>query len=261
MFKTKLLASVLLVLAVLFAQVGTVLAAPPAQDATPVLGTITDIQTETDTEGVTTVVVTVLDDAGTSHTVRLTVETAATLGLLTLDATTGEPILDPTTGEPVVDQTKIGQLGEFDPTLVIVEEETEDVHPIAAILASFFGMDAGEVNDLHEDGYGFGVIAQALWMAENLDGEAATADMILQAKSENDYSDFVLPDGSTPTNWGQFKKAVLEKKNNLGVIVSGQAGDSVDDVVTQQENGNGNGKGKDKNKEKDNKGNGKNKNP
>lgn len=252
MFKTKSLAGILLVMAVLFAQVGTVFAAPSAQETTPILGTIVKITTETDENDVTTVLVTVLDDMGATQTVRLSVETAVALELVTLDLATNEP---------VVDEDKVGQLVEIDPTTVLVDEETEDVHPIAAILASFFGMDAGAVNDLHEDGYGFGVIAQAMWMAQNLDGEEYTADLILQAKRDNDFSDFTLPDGSSPTNWGQFKKAVLEKKNNLGVIVSGQAGDSVDDFSSQQNNGNGKDKNKDKNKDKSNNGNGKNKNP
>jgi hypothetical protein len=68
MFKTKYLASILLVLAVLFAQVGSVLAAPAAQDTTPIAGTIQNITLETDTEGVTTVLVTVLDDQGGTQT-------------------------------------------------------------------------------------------------------------------------------------------------------------------------------------------------
>ncbi len=57
MSKTKVFAGVLLVLAVLFAQVGTALAAPVAQDTTPIKGTIQSITTET-VNGVTTVVVT-----------------------------------------------------------------------------------------------------------------------------------------------------------------------------------------------------------
>lgn len=251
MFKTKSLAAILLVMAVLFAQAGTVFASPSTQEATPILGTIQSITTETNENGVTSVLVTVLDDMGAAQTVRLSVETAVALGLVTLDATTNEPL---------VDSTKIGQLVEIDPTTVIVDEETENVHPIAAILASFFGVDASVVDGYHEDGYGFGVIAQAMWMAQGLNGDVSTANLILEAKESGDYSAFILPDGSTPTNWGQFKKAALGKdKKNLGVIVSGQAGDSVDDFSAQQENGKGNGK--DKNKDKGNNGNGKNKNP
>jgi len=245
MFKIKSIAGILLVMAVLFAQVGTVFAAPFTQETTPIVGTIVSIIPETDENGVTTILVTVQDDAGATQTVRLSVETADALDLVTLD---------PVTNEPVVDQTKVGQPVSIDPTTVIVDEETEgDVHPIAAILASFFGVDAGVVNDYHEDGFGFGVIAQALWMAQGLEenNPEIDADMILAAKRDKDFSAFVLPDGSTPTNWGQFKKAALGKdKKNLGIIVSGHAEneDGTTDVNTLQEHGNG----KDKNKDKGN---------
>lgn len=255
MFKTKTLASILLVMAVLFAQVSTVFAAGAAQEATPILGTIQSIVVETDENGVTTVLVTVLDDMGETHTARLSVETALALELVTLDASTNEP---------VADQSKVGQLVEIDPTTVIVDEDPEeDVHPIAAILATFFGVDAGIVNDYHEDGFGFGVIAQAMWMAQGLNGDASAAGLILEAKESGDYSAFTLPDGSEPTNWGQFRKAALGKdKKNLGMIVSGQANnDDTDAGFAQPGNGNGKDKGKGKDKDKGNNGNGKNKNP
>jgi hypothetical protein len=246
MSNTKFLASILLVIAVLFTQVGTVAAAPQAQETTPITGTIQTVTTETDANSVTTVVVTLLDEQGATQTVRLSVETAVTLGLVTLD---------PTMQEPVVDETKVGQTVEIDPTTIIPEEE-KDVHPIAAILASFFNEDASVVNGYHEDGFGFGVIAQAMWIAQGLDGDASTAGLILEAKESGDYSAFVLPDGSIPTNWGQFKKAALGKdKKNLGVIVSGHAEEvSTDEGMEElapQDRGQGNGKDKDKGKGKD----------
>lgn len=241
MFKTKLLASILLAIAVLFAQVGLVAAAPTAQDTTPITGTIQSITTETDANDVTTVLVTLLDDLGATQTVRLSVETAASLGLVALD---------PVTSEPVVDETQVGQLIEIDPTTVIPDETLEEpVHPIAALLAAFFGEEASIVNDYHEDGFGFGVIAQAMWMSKNLNEDASLAGLILDAKKSGDYSEFILPDGSTPTNWGQFKKAVSEKKNNLGVIVSGNA--DLDDSINSTEKEHGSGKDKDKGNGKD----------
>src|SRR5215211_1773978 len=252
MFKTKTLTGIFLVVAVLLMQVGTVFAAPAAQETTPITGTIVSVEPSTDAEGETTYLVTVKDDeTGETQTVRVSEDTAASLGLLAKDPVTGELVLDPTTGEPVVDETQFGQPVTIASDDVIPDEEPEDedVHPIAAILAEFFDMDAGEVNELHEDGYGFGVIAQALWMAEKLetDNPEVAAAMILEAKSSGNYEDFVLEDGSTATNWGQFKKAVLDKKHNLGVIVSGHA-DSPDDETAQQEHG----KGKDKDKDKGN---------
>jgi hypothetical protein len=75
-----------------------------------------------------------------------------------------------------------------------------------------------------------------------------TAGLILEAKTTGDYSAFVLPDGSTPTNWGQFKKAALGKdKKNLGIIVSGHA-EPGDDTTTITSDQHGNGKDKNKNK-------------
>lgn len=246
MFKAKLLAGILLV-AVLFAQVGTVLAAPVAQDATPITGTVVGLAKETDANGVTTVLVTVQDDMGATQTYRISVETAVALGLATVDATTNEVTLRDLALETQPVEVTI------DPATVLVDEAPaeEPVNPVAAILASFFGVDPSVVNQYHEDGYGFGVIAQALWIAKGLNADVTTAGLILEAKTTGDYSAFVLPDGSTPTNWGQFKKAALGKdKKNLGIIVSGHAdpGDETTGLNSEQQHGNG----KDKNKNKGN---------
>jgi hypothetical protein len=246
MLNIKLLASILFALAVMVSQVGNVAAAPQTQDTLPIAGTIQSIATETDSNGVTTVIVTLLDDQGVTQTVRLSVDTAVTLGLVTLD---------PAKNEPVVDETQIGQTVEIDPTTVIPDEEPteEAVHPIAAILANFFDEDPGVVNGYHEDGFGFGVIAQAMWMSESINGDVSVAGLILEAKRSGDYGSFELPDGSAPTNWGQFKKAIMQKdKKNLGIIVSGHADDSSEDSATQEDHGNGKNKEKKQKKDKKN---------
>lgn len=238
MIKTKLLGSALLILVVLFAQVGNAAAAPQTQDTAPITGTIQGIATETDANGTTTVVVTLQDAQGGTQTARLSVDTAVALGLVTLD---------PTTQQPVADQTKVGQSVEIDPAAVLPEEPAEEVHPIATILGDFFGVDPSVVNDYHENGFGFGVISQAMWMSQSITGNASSAGLILEAKKSGDYSAFTLPDGSTPTNWGQFKKAFKDgkEKHNQGVIISGHANDN--DSPDKNENG----KDKDKNKGKD----------
>jgi hypothetical protein len=256
MLNTTRLAGILLVLAVLFAQVGNVAAAPQVQDTTPITGTVQSITTETDTNGLKTVLVTVLDDQGATQTLRLSVETAVTLGLVTLD---------PTTKEPVVNETQVGQTVEIDPTTVIPEDNAEEsVHPIAWLLAEFFGEDPSVVDGYHEDGFGFGVIAQALWMSSNLtateegSGDASLAEEILQAKQDKDFEAFFeahpeyIGDGPVPTNWGQFKKSLLDKKNNLGVIVSGQEDPnaSTDPLLSGQDHGNGKDKNDKEKKEK-----------
>lgn len=255
MSKTKFLTSLLLALAVLFAQVGIVAAAPPTQDTTP--PAITQITTETDENGVTTVLVTLEAEGEASQTVRISLEYALELGLI-----------DPTTQEPVL-PANVPAGTSVDPAQVIEvvpgEEPVEDVHPIATILANFFGEDPSTVNEYHLDGFGFGVIAQAMWMSRNLTGtedeagDASLAGDILQAKRDKDYETFfkehqefgeVFGD-AMPTNWGQFKKVLKEKKNNLGTIVSGQADESTEDPALQQNPGQENqdkDKGKDKNK-------------
>ena len=243
MFKAKLLTGLVLVMAVLFAQVGTAFASPAAQDTTSITGTIVEVTTETDDNGVTTVLVTVQNEMGATQTVRLSVETAEALGLVTVDPATN--------AVTVVAQP--GQTVEIDPTTVIVDDEEGDaVHPIAAILGSFFGVDPALVDEYHEDGFGFGVITQAMWISRNVNGDASLAGLILQAKESGDFSNILLsdgtvltmPDGSVPSNWGQFKKTLLDKKNNLGVIVSGHADpEGTGDPLLLQDNRNGNGNG------------------
>jgi hypothetical protein len=247
MFGTKTISVLFVAITLLFAQVGGVLAAGTSQETTPITGTIQNIQTETDANGLTTVLVTLADDQNVTQTVRISLEAAIDLGLIQVDPNTGEPVLDPVTGAPVVDDAQLGQPVEIDAIVVIPDDSPgveEPVHLIAALLASFFGEDGSVVEGFHDDGFGFGVIAQAMWMSQQLNGDASVASQILDAKETGDYSAFVLPDGSTPANWGQFKKAVLEKKNNLGVIVSGQADPLTEDGAdTQFQNGNGNGQG------------------
>ena len=250
MFGTKSISILILVVTLLFAQVGSVLAAPSSQETTPITGTIESVVPETDANGVTTFLVTLTDDQGGTQTVRISLETALALELVQTDPGTGEPLLDPVTGEPLVVEGLAGQPIEIDPATVIPDETTgeeEPVHPIAAILAAFFDEDPGVVNDYHQDGFGFGVIAQALWMSQNLNEDASLAELILDAKRSGDYSELesYLPEGTAvPTNWGQFKKLVQEKKNNLGVIVSGQADPLTEEgQETLVGNGNGNGQG------------------
>lgn len=253
MLKTKVISTLLIALAVLFAQVGTAAAAPLAQDEAPITGEILSITVETDEEGLSTVVVEVLDEFGETQTLRLSVETALALGLITLD---------PDTNEPVADDSQIGETVEVDPTTVLTEEE-ESNHIISTLLGMFFDEDASVIDGYHEDGFGFGVIAQAMWMSQNFSDDASLAGDILVAKQDKDFAAFFeahpeyLTEGEeVPTNWGQFKKAFSNKKNNLGSVVSGQADESTDEESSP---GNGKGKGKDKDKSNNGKGKGKNK--
>jgi hypothetical protein len=246
MSKTKFLTSLLLAMAVLFAQVGIVAAAPPTQDTTP--PAITGITTETDENGVTTVLVTLEAEGEAPQTVRISLDYAIELGLI--DPTTQEPVLlENVPLDTTVDPARVIEV-------VPSEEPVEDVHPIALILAKFFDEEPGVVNEYHLDGFGFGVIAQAMWMSRNLTGteeevgDASLAGDILQAKRDKNYEAFfesLFEDhpelqeqfgDELPTNWGQFKKVLKEKKQNLGVIVSEQAEDGTQDPALQQNQGN-----------------------
>jgi hypothetical protein len=258
MLNTKLLASILLVFAVMFAQVGNVAAAPQTQDTT--YPQITEIETETDENGTTTVLVTQLLEDQTSETVRISFEYALELGLI--DSTTQEPVLpENVPSDTTIDPGKVIE--------VVPEEElvAPDVHPISMLLAKFFfgseedlalTYEMASLIDSYHNGdndagvFGFGVIAQALWISKNVseDGtvDADLAGDILLVKREKSYDDFFTQhpeyldgyDGPAPTNWGQFKKLLTEKKNNLGVIVSGQEDPaSSTDELNQQNRGNG----------------------
>ena len=222
MKRTKFLLSVLLATIFLAAQVMVVGAAPAAQDTTPITGTIESIVLETDTNtDTTTVVVTLTDEFGETQTIRLSVEDATALGLVTDDGS-----------GPVVDDGKVGTDVEIDPATVIPDETIDEAqHPVGSALSDFFsdllGVDYETIMNYHDDGVGFGVIAQALWMTNALDGDTEIFAAILDAKQNKDFSGIELPDGSTPTNWGQFRKAVMKdrdkSKENLGAVMSGHA--------------------------------------
>ncbi|HEY3312517.1 MAG TPA: hypothetical protein VGK00_12830 [Anaerolineales bacterium] len=132
------------------------------------------------------------------------------------DATTPTPTESATpdpSGTPVAEPT-------VTPTVTPTQVS---VNPVSSLIAFFFGVDPTQVDGFHQDGSGFGEIAQACWMSYQLKGDGSECGSILAAKKSGDYSNLGLPDGVTVSNWGQFKKAVSEKKNNLGSIVSGHA--------------------------------------
>ena len=236
MKNTKFLVSLTLVFAVLVAQVSAVFAAPAV-----IIGMVQSITLETNTNtAVTTVLVTVMDN-GKSQTVRITLESAITLGIIILGAD----------GNPVINELILGQPVEIDPATVITNEQM-DQHPVGSALATFFSdiidLDYETIMAAHTEGTGFGVIAQALWLTRKLDGDANLFLLIIHAKKNNDFSAFALgDDGTTPKNWGQFKKVVMDgKKSKPGIVL-------VDKDNNGAGNGNGNGNGNNKEKDKDEK--------
>ena len=232
-------ALLLIVTGSVFAQEGT----------TPLTGMVQSVVLETDPEtSVITAVVTLVDALGETQVVRISLETAVELGLVDLQ-------------QAVVEIPE----GGIEVTIEATDILNEDVddgsqHPVATALSDFFstllGVDYDTVMAYHEDGIGFGVIAQALWMTKSLEGDTAMLQVILDAKKSGDFSAVVLPDGSSPTNWGQFRQAVLkdkeEAKNNLGAIKSGRAEqDAATDTDLMSDKPDKGNKDKDKDKDKD----------
>jgi len=234
MKRTKLIFGIMLAIIFLTTQVIAVGAAPLTQDETPPeepTQTIVSISLETDPTNGATVVVVLSDELNTTQTtVMLSLEEAINLGL----------VIDDGTGNYVVDDSRIGQ----------AIDSAESEHPVGSALSDFFydllGVDYEAVMAYHDDGVGFGVLAQALWMTNSLEGDSETFSAILEAKQTKYFCLIELPDGSTPTNWGQFRKAVQaaasdgeeSKKNakeNLGAVMSGHADNGQDDEQTQNE--------------------------
>jgi hypothetical protein len=243
----KLLLGIILTIILLIAQVGGVFAAPASQEATPISGTVQSITRESDpTTGVITLIVKVMDSDQLIQTIRVNQETALALGLVVLEGD----------GNPIINQAALGETLEIDPAVVIPDQH-EPQHPVASALATFFsdieGLDYDTIMSAHENGIGFGVIAQALWLTSELEGDSQLFQDLLDAKQHNDYSAFsdFTEDGTTPKNWGQLRKVLLSKKN-LGVVISNHDNNG----NANPGNGNGNNQNKDKNKDKNNNGHG-----
>lgn len=246
MSRIKLLFSTILIIIISMGQVGGVLAAPAAQQASPISGTIQSITLESDpTTGVVTVIVAVIDSDQMAQNVRVSQETAVSLGLIVLDGD----------GNPVINEQALGDMVEIDPSTVIPNQE-ESQHPVANALATFFsdiqGLDYDAIMAAHEGGVGFGVIAQALWLTEKLGGNSEIFDKIIEAKTTGNYDAFTLEDGTIPQNWGQLRKAILngDKKNGPGVAISHHDNPG-NGNGNANGNGNSNGNNSDKGNDKD----------
>ena len=264
MCKAKFIVTLLLAAFVMFLQVGGVFAAPVLPNPNPVFGIIQSITLETDsTTGVTIVIVDLVDNSQLVQRVRVSQEKAIELGFLVLNGD----------GKPGINNLVLGKQVEIDPSNVIPAQE-ENQHPVGNALATFFsdieGVSYESIMAIHEQGSGFGLIAQTLWLTRKLDGDIEIFQTIVNAKQTGDYSAFVLEDGTTPKNWGQLRKLILDKKNNLKIVKSNQEdtengsdtnnGNSNNglngngggnDNGSGNDTGNGNNENKDKDKDKD----------
>ena len=245
MSRIKLLLGIVLTIIISMAQVGKVLAAPASQEATPIGGEVQSITLESDpTTGVVTVLVDLRASNDVSQTLRVSQETAINLGLVLLDGD----------GRPIINELALGETVDIDPTTVIPDQQ-EPQHPVGNALATFFsdieGLNYDSIMSAHQDGVGFGVIAQALWVTSELGGDSQLFQDLLYAKQHNDYSSFsdVTEDGTAPKSWGQLRKALLSKQS-LGMVMSNHNHNG------NQGNENVNNTDKDKNKDKNNNGNG-----
>ena len=243
MKKAKLYLCLLIVGFLVATQVLGVSAAGSHNNNHPIMGTIQEIQLETDLNtGVATVLITLQDENEVVLKVRISEQTALDLGLLDYDVD-GNPFIV----EPLPESIEI------DPATILPDEE-EVQHPVGSALATFFsdipGLDYNMIMAANNSGTGFGVIAQALWLTRKLGGDAAAFMTIIEAKKSGDFSSIILSDGTTPLNWGQFRKAVLagDREGNLGIVMSGN----------DENNGNGNpgNQGNNRDKNKGNNGNG-----
>lgn len=255
MKKAKIFISIIVLSLLIVSQAAVAFAAPKLEGMALITGKPVVVTKEIDlSTGIITFVVTVEDDLGGKQTVRISEETAWDLGLIDYDVD----------GHPFIFDT-LPTYVEIDPTTVIPSGE-EPQHPVANALATFFsdidGLDYDAIMQAHEDGTGFGVIAQALWLTRKLAGEQADTQLfldILQARKDGDFTGFTFDDGSSPGNWGQFRQAVMgeDKKGSLGIAKSEKDKDEKD-IPNGGNSGNANNinSNKDRNKDKSNNGHG-----
>ena len=236
--KTRFFSSLSLAISFLLIQVGGVFAAPEKETQNPISGVIQRITLEADTiTGVTIVLVDLVGDDDVVQSVRVSLEAAIAQGLVTVNGD----------GKPDINTSVLGKPVEIDPSALIpTQDETE--HPVGGALATFFseidGLTYEAVMATREQGVGFGLIAQSLWLTTKLEGDVEIFEALIRAKQTGDFSSFVLENGSAPANWGQLRKAILatDNKNGLGVIRS-NSNPGNEGGNGQGNNGNGNGTG------------------
>ena len=161
MKKLKFLTILSTALLLLMAQVGTVFAAPALQD-TSITGTITALECGADIENPTVLIT--LDVEGVPQTVEIDLATAVELGIIAADTECSpEAFSEGAIGTDVV----------IDPAAVIPPAEEGPQHPVGLALSMFFSeiSDYDTIMAAHEDGTGFGVLAQALWLSMKMEGD------------------------------------------------------------------------------------------
>lgn len=243
--KMKILISLMLAVSIMIIQTRGIFAVSALQTSTTLEGAVQSITIETDTTtGMAVVIVTVLDTDAVLLKVRIDEKTAMDLGLVLFDGD----------GKLIINNSALGRSVEIKPEMVL-PDQGENQHPVGNVLATFFsniaGLDYDTIMRTHNNGTGFGVIAQALWLTTKLEGNAEVFQALLRARETGDYKEFVLEDDTIPRDWAELRKAILDGKRvkNLGSVMSDQ--DNGNGNNPDQNQGNNQDKGKEKDKEKD----------
>lgn len=205
---------VILICGLLIGRGGQVLAASALEDIPSISGVIQGLLLETDpTTGVTTIVISIMDQDQFLQEVRISQETALTLGILVLDED----------GKPLLNSRVVGEPIEIDPAIIIPEEEAPQ-HPVAMAIATFFsnvpGVSYETVMRAHQAGNGYAAIAQALWLTSKMGGNSDVFQTIMEARQTGDYSAFLRENGTSPKTWGELRNAILKEKNGLRIVTS-----------------------------------------
>jgi hypothetical protein len=238
MNKPNFIISLVLALGIMLGQVGSAFAAPALQESDLLTGTVKSITLESDPNtGITIVSVELKCTDQTKQTLRISQATAVAIGLVTLDGD----------GNPVINKSALGRPVEIDPGTIIPAQQDER-NPVGNALATFFsdvpGMDYDTIMAAHNKGVSFGMIGQALWLTKQLKGDSEVFAKLLTARATGDYSAFNF-EGTTPQNWGQLRKAILDGKkvDKPGNTVSNQNSGNNGNGNGNGNNGNGNGNG------------------
>src|SRR5215210_2317135 len=164
--KIKFSLSILLVVGFLVIQIGGIVTASALQNPAPVSGFVQSITLEADTiTSVTIVSLDIIDMNQASQSIRVSQETAIALGLVVLNED----------GKPEINNSALGKQVEVNSVNIIPSHE-KNQHPVGSALATFFsdvpGMDYETIMAVHDQGVGFGIIAQTLWLTTKLEGNA-----------------------------------------------------------------------------------------
>ena len=229
MYKRIVFISLLLTLSILSTQVGDAHAGALLQASAIIQGTVQSITLDNDAStGITTVIVGIRK-GHEIQLVRFSQETAIRLGFVVLDGD----------GKPGINQVMLGKHAKFE-SLDIIPLHEQKRHPVGDALATFFtgieGLNYDVIMEIHESGTGFGVIAQVLWLTQEIpDANIDDFQILLDARKNNTYTGLPFVNDSgitvTPSSWSELRKAILAGKavGNLGAVMSDRAANTAEE--------------------------------